>query len=177
MKRLAAVLLSLASTVGCGGGSEFGFAEVEGTLLGNDFNTVKTVYHGENNILLFVEEVDCDDVWWVKQSYRDGDPPNDYDEDGDADLNFVALQFSFETEITQGTFSVSGDSAAAAIVLENTASGFDTERANAENGILTITEISDDSVVGEFDVYVEDDDDVVDGASGSFETAYCRNMK
>jgi hypothetical protein len=145
--------------LGCGGGS--GFATVSGTIGEASFNDAVTVMHGDSFIVLFDRDIDCLDVAWVAKTYTDGQAPTE-----DA---FVGLQFTFDNAPQVGTQSVAGDSAVSAWGLDNR-DAFALDR--GREGIITLDEVSEKKIVGTFEVAFANS-----GVSGSFESAYCRNLR
>jgi hypothetical protein len=153
-------LSALFVLVGCGGG---GTAEVTGTVAGHQIGEIKTAMHGGPFIVLLDSEVDCIDLAWVDTNYQDGASPA-------PDLSFAGVQFQFAEAPLEGTFSVYGDSTVLTYGYDNNGESFSVE--GGRDGTLTIDEVSDDVIVGSFDVtYVEG------SATGTFETEYCRNLR
>ena len=162
MSRLALAQIATLMVLGACGGSG-GIADVSGSVGGSSFNEALTVLHGGPYILLLDVEVDCLEVGWVEPTYFDGDPPAE-------DLNYVAVQFKFDEDPQTGTFSVYGDSAVAGTGLVQNGNDFDFM--HARDGTLTVDEVTEDSIVGKFDIVFDEGE-----ASGTFETEYCRNLK
>lgn len=154
---------------GCGAGS----GEISGTI-GADttFDKVVTVYNGGPNIVMFDRKVDCLDTFWVNDSYTGAAPPY-LDSQGQGEMSFVGLQFSFVADdLTQvGTFSVAGESVVAAWGLVAEGATWTPER--GRDGTLTITDVDpgDAYVEGTFDVQF-----TAGQVTGEFRSEYCRNI-
>lgn len=159
--RRAAIALVLGIPA-CGGGGSW--AETEGAIGGHDFGDVQTVLHGQPFIVLFDREISCEEAWWVSKGYTDGQSPDD-------SIDYVGLQFAFDGDNSEvGTFSVAGDSQVSSFGLVNISGVF--ERFYGRDGTLTVTDVSEKSIVGSFEVGFTDS-----GVIGEFESEYCRNLK
>lgn len=156
---MRALIPVLFLALGCNGS---GSGLVSGQIGDVDFSEVKTVFHGGPFVALFDREIDCIDTYWMEQAYNDAQSPAE-------DVDFVALQFVFTDPAQVGTFSVAGASAVSGYGLVNEQGEFQLFR--TRDGTLTLTEVTDDTVVGEFQLELEQGQ-----VNGEFESVWCRNM-
>ena len=155
--------LTLFALCSAGCSQEF-TGEIAGQIGSYAFDEVGAVWHGGPFIVLFDRPVDCLDVYWVEQNYFEGISPSE-------GLDYVAVQFAFDDgEPSVGTFSVYGDAAAGAMGLINDGNYF--ELMQGRDGTITISEVTEDSVIGEFDISFD-----TGALTGNFESLYCRNLK
>ena len=152
----------------CGGGA--GFADIEvGSIEGTPFEDVKAVYQGNSHIVFFDRDIDCLETAWISPNYIDGEDPTG------GDYSFVALQFTFDaSRPSNGTFSVAPDAPVKGYGLVNDAQynegSFTYFR--GRDGFMTIDSVNEKVVEGSFDIQFASD-----RVSGSFEAAYCRNLR
>ncbi len=171
MRTLCTMAIALTLSA-CGGGS-FGTAEVTGAIGSRSFSGDVTAYHGDEFIVIVDTKIDCLDMAWVSRNYFGANKPT-------SGVQFGAVQFSFPVgnspSIGTFFFDGSGDSPLDVwrVLNADVPSGGESEvdGDTAESYNLTITEVTEDSVVGEFDTVFADSN-----ATGSFETVFCRNVR
>ena len=164
--RNAPILLGL-FTLACGGGA--GEADVSGSIEGVAFDSVASVFHGNNHIVFVDRAIDCLDMAWVDDVYVDGEDPTG------GDQQFIALQFSFQADTPLvGTFSVSPDAPVKGYGLMNDPKANDGAFTfhRVRGGTITITESDTNTVKGEFSAEFSSDT-----TQGTFESESCRNLR
>lgn len=161
--RLAAAAALTAGLAGCGGPS----AEVTGTVLGIDFAAVQHVYFGGPYLVLTTtEDVDCESMSFVRQTYEEGVAPTTEP--------IELVQFTYVSgAIAAGDKSIAlTDAEVTSLVLATDGEQMDFDRATA--GVLSIDELNDEkSAIGTFDGVTFADGSV----SGSFTAEWCRNLR
>jgi hypothetical protein len=153
---------SLLFVAACGQGP---YAETIGTVNGTTFDDVRTVFHGGSFIVLFLDELECTDVSWVRKTYSPGQLPEN------APSDFTGIQLAFDAEPQPGTFSMAGDGAAAGMAYWAVGGAFDYAR--ARDGIIEISEIDRNGEWVEGQVNASFGSDTV---SGKFRTEFCLNL-
>jgi len=157
----AAGLLSLLT--GCAGSS----AEVTGTALGINFADVQHVYFGGPYIVLTTtEDIDCEGVAFVRQSYEEGVAPTT------DDIEFV--QFTYVNgAVAEGNKSIAQtDAEVTSLVLATDGEQMDYDRATA-GAIAVDTLVDGKSVTGSFEGVTFADGSI----SGDFSAEWCRNLR
>jgi hypothetical protein len=153
----------LAALSGCGGSS----AEVTGTALGINFADVQHVYFGGPYIVLTTtEDVDCEGVAFVRQSYEEGVAPT---------TEAVELvQFTYVNgAVAEGNKSIAQtDAEVTSLVMATDGEQMDYDRATA--GAISVDSLVDEqSVTGSFDTVTFADGTI----SGDFSAEWCRNLR
>lgn len=138
---------------------------VDGSVAGHSMPEPGGVYWGGPFVVLTADALDCKDVAWVQRNYTAGVSPTDFD--------VVALQFAYDNdEVSEGYFSVAGDSAvfSKGIVVEG---GAFTEH-RARGGELVVESVeAQGPVIGTFSVTFEDGS----WSTDHFEAEYCINLE
>lgn len=149
------VLLS----VGCEGK---GTSTIDGTINGEAV-TALSAWWGGPFVVVTDQELDCLDMAWVNKYYDEDEPPITY--------NLTAVQFSYETEVVEGVYDVSGEAAVSARLLTMSDGIFDS--AKARSGQLIIDEInSKEQVIGTYNLSFDAGD-----ITGTLEVPWCTNVK
>ncbi|MDP2305975.1 MAG: hypothetical protein Q8P18_08100 [Pseudomonadota bacterium] len=146
---------------GCGGAS----ADVTGSAGGVDFGRTKYVFFGGPFVIVSMLEVECEGLDFVRRNYEIGQAPTD--------AETQLLQFSYEpATIPEGVVAIAQDATVSASVLEITGGAFFESIATA--GQITIESIQDElSASGVFEGVLFEDGTL----DGSFDAAWCRNLK
>lgn len=174
MRPVSVPLLALCAALTACGAPEFGEADVQGAIGEFAFGEQVTAYHGTSFIVIATGEIDCLDMSWVTRNYFGSN-------EATSSVPFGAVQFSFPVDETPtvGTFafdSTQGDGPLDVwrLLNDNVPEGGEgtIDGDTAEAYTLTITEASEEAVVGTFDTLFADSN-----ASGSFTTVHCRNVR
>lgn len=161
--RVMAGFALFAALTACGGTS----AEVTGTALGINFANVQHVYFGGPYIVLTTtEDVDCESVAFVRQSYEEGVAPTT-----DA---VEVVQFTYVNgAVAEGNKSIAQtDAEVTSLVMATNGEQMDYDRATA--GAISVDSLVDEqSATGSFDTVTFADGSI----SGDFSAEWCRNLR
>lgn len=157
-------------------GDSAGSADIDADIDGADFSGSLSVYHGGRHILIIDRPYDCRDIGWVERNYFNAQP------EATSRLPFTAIQLTFDGvdgEPVPGSFAIEGSGGATTAWLlvnpQPPASGdpdpIEADRAR-ENSVLTINQVTDDTVEGNFEIFFG-----AGGADGTFASEPCRNLR
>lgn len=160
---MARPLLLLPLLVACGGSR----AEVTGSAFGINFESVQRVFFGGPYIVITpTEDVDCETVAFVRQTYEEGLAPTSD--------NIEMLQFTYVAgDVVEGNKSIAQtDAEVTSLLLATDGTQMEFDRATA--GAITIDTLREDaSAVGSFESVAFSDGSL----SGEFTAEWCRNLR
>jgi len=141
---------------------------VEGSVDGQSFSDIGTVFWGGRYLVILDQELDCIDLSFVNHTYSEG---ADF-----GDTSFVGLQFTFSrgTEVFPGNFSVEGAAEVNAKFLNYKDGIFDaSDEVRGRSGTFVVDKVGDKEwAEGSFDISFGDSGDL----TGSFAADWCVNL-
>ena len=125
--------------------------------------TPVTAFFGGPYVIFFNTEMDCKEMYWVTNIYRDGEAPYD--------RNLEALQITFnDSDVATGIYSTGGEAPVRIAYLNIEGQAFDFENATAGSTINT-TAVDDDWTEGSFDLTFVDRT-----ITGDYNIPFCTNL-